>query len=142
MADRSRQHENMPDRMMETLVVEGEEQDSEGVEQASHKEKYQSQRRKGGKKLADGDQGEPSHGEIKHGRDAGKASQEKYFEDHAARGQRPDNAQQRPAPGAAKADERERRVSAGDQKVDRHMVQDAEHALGFGQTNAVIRSRG
>src|SRR5215472_10858276 len=72
VADRSSQHKHMPDRVPEAHVVEGEEKNPEGVEQASREEQNQSQRRQGGKELAHGDQRQPAHGEIKYGRSAGE----------------------------------------------------------------------
>ena len=52
------------------------------------------------------------------------------FLQHANQRQRPHDTEQRPAPRPAQGDQAERRVAAGDQQVDRQVVELAQDGLG------------
>ncbi len=72
----------------------------------------------------------------------GPAAEGETLKNNARRGQAPHDAKQAPAPCAAQGDQRERRVGARDQQVDRGVIEDPEDALGAARGQRMIQRRG
>ena len=127
MARATSQHEEVPDRVHVAMPIQREKDYARRVRQAAREQPENRARCDVGQQRADGDDHEPAHSHVDSRREHGEpAGAKDALECDAGGGQAPDDAEQRPSPGAAHAHEDERSVCAGDEEVDRGVVQAAE----------------
>ncbi len=81
-------------------------------------------RRDGGKQRLQCNQRDPAHCEVYGGGQDLEVINEPELEDDSRHGERPNNREERPAPAASQSDEREWSVGAGDEQIDRAVVED------------------
>ncbi|MPL73051.1 hypothetical protein SDC9_18844 [bioreactor metagenome] len=141
MHRRGREHMAVPDRARERDAVELIEDRAEGVDHAARPEQQQRRKRQRLQQRPDRDDAEPAHGEIQHEARALETVEEAELHHHAEKRQRPDRrGEPQPRP-PAKADQRHRRVGAGDQQIDRGMVEAAQNGAGLRVQRHVVARR-
>src|SRR6476620_1211534 len=109
------------------MPVQREKDYARRVRQAAREQPENRARWDVGQQRPDGHEHEPAHTQVDSGRQHGEPTgAEEALERDADSGPAPDDAERRPPPDAAYAHEDERSVRAGDEEVDRGMVQTAE----------------
>ena len=126
VAEAAAQYEEMPHCVVEGKAVPEIENDATGVGEAAGEKPRECATREALEDRPGGDDADPPHRDIEQGRNHVIAAGEVELEDRAGQGHRPEDGEQAPPPGAADQDEEERGVSAGDQKVDRDVVEDVQ----------------
>ena len=134
-------HEQVPDAVpVAEALVEGKEHDAHRVEDAARCQPDEAGSAEVFQQRVDRHQHDPAHHRIDHQRHHPRLRARLDFLQHADGRQRPDDAEQRPAPRPAQRDQAEGCVAAGDQQVDRQVVELAQDALGP-PANAVVDGR-
>src|SRR4051812_27425221 len=116
--------EAVPDGVVEGEAVPEVEDDAGGVGDAAGEDPGDGAAGELAEHGAGGEQAAPAHGDVDEGGDDVVAVSENEFEDRTGGGESPEDAEEAPSPGAADEDEEERRVTAGDQGVDRDVVEE------------------
>ena len=132
--------EQVPNGMVVRELSPRKEDDSEGVGESSGHEEPQAG---GGDFLDDaGEDGddEPAHDDVECGGGPMLAiAPHEGFGEDAANGEKPNDAKNAPAEGAAHGDQGEGGVGPGYQEVDRGVVEDLEELLDFVAGEAVVK---
>ncbi len=81
----------------------------------------------------------PAHSHVKRSGKNGEAIGKPQLKQNSGNRDRPDNAEQRPAPTAFQVHEQKRRVSSRDERVNRAMIKNHQGVLGAGRRGAVIK---
>ncbi len=135
----------MPDavRVAQPLqLVEDVEQDAESVGDAAGGEPPETV---SGKRVPEAAQIEgtgPAHAEVdQHLADFHRAPAEQNLAQNARQGERPDDGQYDPAVAVAQTDERERGIGAGNQQVNRYVIENPEDLFQLRRMKTVIQRR-
>ncbi len=115
------------------------EEDAGGVAESTEDHQHQARRRQGPGERHDRDHRQPSHAEVHQHGEPREAEAEQRLVQDADQGEPPDQAEERPAPRPVQHPEGERRVAAGDEEVDRHVVHHAQHPLHLRHGYQVVR---
>ena len=89
-----------------------------------------------------GEHDQPAHQQIDAHAQGAEAFRPAQLEEDAAQRERPDDGEQRPAGRAAKIDQQEGRIGAGDQQIDGAVIQQLEGIFQAWVTDTVIERRG
>src|ERR1700693_4433191 len=117
------------------------EEDSAGVGEASGKNPEQSRELHMEPKKTNGKQCHPSHAEVGQNRDSLMLQPAKHFERYAEYRQTPDHTKKYPTPDATHRPKCERRISAGDENVNRRMIKQMEEPFDSTPRYCVIDRR-
>ena len=138
MSGTAGQDEDVPGGVEITESIESEEDDTQGVGEASGGKPKRSLPTDGVNQGTRGKDDEPSLKEVDEGRSDGETFDSDAFEDDSCGGQGPDDGEQGPADGAAERDQGEGRVGAGDEEVDGGVVEHLEDVPSAGTNQRVI----
>jgi hypothetical protein len=141
MASRAREHEEMPDKMAVANAAISEEQQAGGVSNpAGEKPDHRFQRDRQSER-ANHNKDEPAHPEIKNEGQLLQPHAGPKFYDHADDREQPDEHEHGPAQSPAERSQGERRVSPGDEKKNRGMIDDLKRAFEAGLRPGVVERR-
>jgi len=142
VAGAARENEDVPDGVGIGDALGGEKDDARGVGQAAGEEQCQSGCGNVRENGFGGNDDEPAHGYVDRRGKKAETLDEPKLEEDAREGKSPDNAEERPAPGAPEINEEKRCVGSGDQEIDCRVIKNAERAFETGRRNGVIERRG
>ena len=135
-------HEQVPDAVpVAKALVVGVEDDPDRIEHATGHQPGEARAAERCEQRLDRHQHDPAHHRIDDDRQHARFRAWLDLLQHADDGQAPDDAEQPPAPAAAQGHEAEGRVAAGDQQVDRQMIELAHDPL-RPASHAVVERRG
>ena len=83
----------------------------------------------------------PAHHDVRGRGDVAETARRENLEEHARKHRTPFNAEYGPRKAGmfrTQRDEAERRVAAGDEEVDRHVIHDVQHLLGAGICDGMV----
>lgn len=128
----------MPRGVEEAAMVEGEEEDAEGISHAAGSKPKKPVPANGMEKRAHDEDGEPALKQINQGRCHGKTADGEAFEDDTRHGQGPDHGKESPAERTAQRDESEGSIGCRDEHVDGGVVEDVEDVARAGAAERVV----
>ena len=141
MAGRSRDHEQVPDEMVVSDALSGEERESACVGESAGE--YQKDSGNGNQHhdWLDCYHRKPAHEHVQHDRDSRMTRALSDLQSDADNRQRPNYREHRPSPWTTQHAQGERRVRARDQKKDRGVIEDAKDLLRCFVSYRVIKRR-
>jgi len=123
VSDAAGKHKNVPDRVEVAKPVEGEEEYAEGIREAACDDPTHAFPADCERKGPHRQDYEPSLKQINDGRGDGEPADGQALEDNARDGGRPHDREKNPADRPAQCDQSERSVGAGDEEVDRRVIE-------------------
>ena len=141
MAGTAGQHKQVPDTMMKRDLFRGKENNACRIKQTAGQDHGQQAGRRLEQHGFDGHHGQPAHEKIQGEREALGFLETGHVQDNAHNRQSPDNAKQGPTPHASQVNKGDRRITAGDQQVNRGMIQNSENTSGFTGACTVVDCR-
>src|ERR687894_207956 len=115
---------------------------SGGIEEPARAEQRERPRREENERGLYGDDAQPAHEHVGEGREGGIATRGQDLEDYTDRRESPRQAEERPAPASAHAEERYRSIRPGYEQVYRAVVQHPQGVPRPRSPERVIQRRG